>query len=59
MIGDDTDHDDESIDSNRLHEKREFYQNNQRNSSSFERHEINLQIDDENSLARKQSKIGR
>jgi hypothetical protein len=64
FIYEDTDHDDESIDLNRLDEKRKFYRDNKRNSSSNERQETNLPImitsaDDENTLAQKQSKIGR
>jgi hypothetical protein len=49
LTGDDTDHDDESIE---LQQKR--YQG--RNSSSYE---INLPVEDEQLLTRKQSKIGR
>jgi len=64
FIYEDTDHDDESIDLNRLDEKRKFYRDNKRNSSSNERQETNLPImiisaDEETILAGKQSKIGR
>jgi hypothetical protein len=64
FICEDSDHDDESIDLNRLDEKRKFYRNDKRNSSSNERQETNLPImiisaDEEAILAGKQSKIGR
>jgi len=63
LIGEDTDHDDESIECNRSDQKRKLYRDDKRNSSSNERQDINFPIgsmptDDEN-LLRKQSKIGR
>jgi len=64
FIGEDSDHDDESIELNRLPQRRKFYRNNQTNFSNYEPQEINLPItsttvDDENLLTRKQSKIGK
>ena len=58
LIGEDTDHDDESIEWDSIHLKRDSLRNNRTYSSSNETNPA-TPIDDEQLLARKQSKIGR
>ena len=58
VVEEETDHEDDSIDSRRVDQKRESYRSNRMNSSSNET-STPIPTDDDPTLARKQSKIGR
>jgi len=62
LVGEETDQDDESTQFIRTYHKGRLEENETTNSSSVDRQEtptsINTNIDDENLLTRKQSKIG-
>lgn len=57
LLGDESDHDDELMEFHPIDQKREFYRNYQMNSSSNDTN-TQMTIDEDQPLARKQSKIG-